>query len=269
MSDPFPANAVSRLDVGTGRFPLRMGSTCGKKSVGSSCRFADGTAASMPGDRASVARLVNDNRTFRLGDDLAVRLPSHEGYVAGITKEDTVLPLLAGHLGLPVPTPVATGHATEEYPYPWSVRRWLAGQTPDLDPDLDRPRFAHDLSTFLRELRGVPAQGGPAAGRHSFYRGCHPSVYGDQVQQALIELRDIVDAQACASIWQQALRSAWPAEPVWFHGDVATGNLLTAQGRLTAVIDFGTCGVGDPACDLVIAWTFLQRDERQIFREGV
>lgn len=210
----------------------------------------------------------NDNRTFRLGDDLAVRLPSHDSYVAGITKEDTFLPMLGEHLTVPVPTPVATGRPTRKYPYPWSVRRWMIGDTADRDPDLDRARFAHDLGVFLRELRAVPTDGGPIAGLHSFYRGCHPSVYGDQVQAALSKLADQVDVPACKAIWLNAVRSVWSGPPVWVHGDVAVGNLLTANRQLCAVIDFGTCGLGDPACDLVIGWTFLQGDEREALREA-
>ncbi len=120
----------------------------------------------LPGDRQG-----NDNRTFRLGNDLAMRLPSHERYVAGIAKEDKCL-LLAQHLSLAVPTPVASGRPSQEYPHPWSVRRWIAGDTPDRDPHLDCARFAHDLGVFLRELRTVPPHDGPLAGRHSFYRGC-------------------------------------------------------------------------------------------------
>lgn len=216
-----------------------------------------------------VAEQGNDNRTFRLGDHLAVRLPSHESYVAGISKEERFLPLLAEHLSVAVPAPVATGRPTAQYPYPWSVRHWLPGTAPDRDPEVDRARFARDLGLFLRELRAVPAQDGPAAGAHSFYRGCHPRVYGDQVQAALRELGDQVDVAICNAIWQDALQSAWETIPVWFHGDVAVGNLLTANGSLAAVIDFGTCGVGDPACDLVIAWTFFGGGERQIFRDTV
>ncbi len=213
---------------------------------------------------APVPRQGNDNRTFRLGDELAVRLPAHEGYVAGITKEDRFLPLLREHLTVAVPAPVATGRPTRDYPYPWSIRQWLVGDTPDRGAHLDRAGLARDLGAFLRELRTVPADDGPLAGRHSFYRGCHPSVYGDQVQQALTELADHVDVAACKAIWLHAVRSVWASAPVWVHGDVAVDNLLIAGGRLTAVIDFGTCGVGDPACDLVIAWTFLERDEREI-----
>ena len=232
----------------------------------------------------AVARQGWDNRTFRLGGELTVRLPSAEGYVAGVEKEDRWLPVLAGRLPVPVPEPVATGRPGAGYPFPWSVRRWLPGETLDdatgvdqvgdgggLDQvgearGVDRAGVARDLGGFLAALRAVPAGGGPAAGRHSWFRGCHPSVYGDQVEQALGVLGDAVDAAACRAVWADALTSAWPAAPVWFHGDVAPGNLLTAGGRLSAVIDFGTCGVGDPACDLVIAWTWLGPGERRLFR---
>ena len=210
----------------------------------------------------------NDNRTFRLGEELAIRLPSAERYVAGITKEDLCLPVMARHLSIDVPVPVATGVPSNEYPYPWSVRRWITGTTPDRDSDLDRVALAGEVGNFLRELRAVPPDEGPVAGAHSFYRGTHPSVYGDQVQQALGQLANQVDVNACQAIWDDAVRTAWPTDPVWFHGDFAPGNLLTDRGRLVAVIDFGTCGVGDPACDLVIAWTVFTDAERGIFRDA-
>ncbi len=216
-----------------------------------------------------VDRQGNDNRTFRLGDELAVRLPSAERYVAGIVKEDSVLPLLADHLSLPVPVPVATGRPAGEFPHPWSIRRWIAGDTPDRDQRLNRKALARDLGAVLGELHAVPSHDGPWAGRHSFFRGCHPGVYGDQVQEALARLGDEVDREACAAAWADAVRSAWSAPPVWVHGDVAVGNLLSRQGRLAAVIDFGTCAVGDPACDLVMAWTFFDIEERRVFRESV
>ena len=211
----------------------------------------------------------NDNRTFRLGDELAVRLPSAAAYVAGLAKEDRCLPLLAQHLSTAVPVPVATGVPGADYPYPWSVRRWITGTTPERDSDLDRVGLAEDVGGFLRELRSVPQGEGPVAGAHSFYRGCHPTVYGDQVQQSLVQLSDRVDAQVCQAIWRESVSTAWPFEPVWFHGDLASANLLTVHGRLAAVIDFGTCGVGDPACDLVIAWTLFAGKERDAFRSAV
>lgn len=220
-------------------------------------------------DVTAVAEQGNDNRTFRLGQELAVRLPSAEGYVAAVVKEDHCLPVVARHVSIDVPIPVATGVSSEVYPYPWSVRRWITGITPDLAADLDRAALANDLGVFLRELRAVPQEGAPIAGAHSFYRGTHPSVYGDQVQQALEQLAKQVDVKACQAIWNDAVRTAWPMEPVWFHGDVAPGNLLSNRGRLVAVIDFGTCGVGDPACDLAVAWTMFNEAERSIFRDTV
>lgn len=216
-----------------------------------------------------VARQGWDNRTFRLGDRLAVRLPSAEGYVAAVEKEDRCLPVLAGHLPLPVPEPVAVGRPAAGYPYPWSVRRWLPGDTVETATDLDRTRLARDLGGFLSALRQASVRQGPAAGLHSYFRGCHPSAYGDQVEAALGKLTGVVDIAACEAVWASSLTSAWPLPPTWFHGDVAIGNLIATDGTLSAVIDFGTSGVGDPACDLVMAWTYFEGDERKVFREAV
>ena len=209
-----------------------------------------------------------DNRTFRLGADLTVRLPSAEGYVAAVAKEDRCLPLLAAHLPVPVPEPVATGRPSPAYPHPWSIRRWIEGDTLHDAPGVDRLRLARDLGGLLTVLRSAPTAGGPAAGRHSFFRGCHPSAYADEFQEYLHALRDRVDTAACEAVWAAAMRTVWTREPVWFHGDIAPGNLLTAAGRLSALIDFGTCGVGDPACDLQIAWTYFTGAERRVFREA-
>ncbi|MFE4367915.1 aminoglycoside phosphotransferase family protein [Streptomyces sp. NPDC056835] len=217
----------------------------------------------------SVARQGWDNRTFRLGDHLTVRLPSAEGYVAGVEKEDRFLPVLSKHLPLPVPIPVATGRPGAGYPFPWSVRHWLPGDTVEHAENIDRTLFARDLGSFLTALVKVPTQRGAASGRHSAFRGCHPSVYGDEVEFALDKLKDVVDVAACQAVWASALTSAWPFPPTWFHGDIAVGNLLATDGKLSAVIDFGTCGVGDPACDLVMAWTYFAGDERRAFREAV
>ncbi|MHC5908878.1 aminoglycoside phosphotransferase family protein [Streptomyces sp. S6] len=215
-----------------------------------------------------VARQGWDNRTFRLGEELSVRLPSAEGYVAAVAKENRWLPLLARELTTPLPAPVAVGRPSAGYPFPWSVRRWLPGDTVESGV-VDRLRLARDLGDFLCRLREVPAEGGPVAGLHCWYRGCHPSVYGEQVADALVALAGEVDVGACRRVWSEALVSVWASAPVWFHGDVAVGNLLVRDGKLSAVIDFGTCGVGDPACDLVVAWTYFEGVEREVFREAV
>lgn len=217
-----------------------------------------------------VPRQGWDNRTFRLGDDLTVRLPSAEGYVLAVDKEDRWLPTLAAHLPVPVPAPVAAGRPSATYPFPWSVRRWLPGDALDVAADVDDHRLAADLGGFLRSLRDVPTDDGPAAGEHSFLRGCPPDVYDDDVRRALARLDGHVPADACRAVWSAATSSPAPATaPVWFHGDVAAGNLLVEDGALAAVIDFGTCGVGDPACDLVIAWTWFDDAARQVFAAAV
>lgn len=218
-----------------------------------------------------------DNRTFRLGDEMTVRLPSAAGYVPAVEKENRCLPVMAAHLPVPVPVSIAVGRPGSGYPFPWSVRNWLPGDTVMHATDVDRVALARDLGAFIVALRDVPTERGPAAGRHSYYRGCHPSAYGDQVQSALAQFGgadggpgiDGFDVAACEAVWASALRSVWKGEPTWFHGDLASGNLLTSDGKLTAVIDFGTCGVGDPACDLVVAWVYFIGEERQIFREAV
>ena len=216
-----------------------------------------------------VERQGNDNRSFRLGDHLCVRVPSGPDYVAGVEKETRAIPIIAEHVSVSVPEVVASGLPTQDFGFPWSVRRWIEGDVPSAASGLDRRGFAADLGTFLAELRRVPPDGGPACGAHSFYRGAHPSCYADQVEAGLRALDGLVDTAACRRIWAEAMRTVWQGRPVWFHGDVAEGNLLVRDGRLAAVIDFGTCGVGDPACDLVIAWTWMEPAEVTAFAAAV
>lgn len=210
-----------------------------------------------------------DNRTFRLGDELAVRLPSAEGYAAAVEKEQRCLPGLATQLPLPIPAPVAAGRPAAGYPWPWSVNRWLAGEpaaTARID-DLDR--FALDLAAFLRALRRADTTGGPLAGPHSFFRGGDLAVYETEARQAIESLADRGFADWATGLLGRALESRWSGAPVWVHGDVAVGNLLVREGRLAAVIDFGSSAVGDPACDLVIAWTRFDAATAAVFRDAV
>ena len=203
-----------------------------------------------------------DNRTYRLGSGLLVRLPTADSYVPAVEKEQRWLLVLAPHLPLPVPEPVALGAPSPDFPRPWSVRRWIEG-TP-VTPAMDEERLALDLAEFLVTLRAVDAREGPRAGAHSFFRGGPPAAYDEETRRCLT-LLDLDDG----GVWDAALASSWEGPDVWFHGDVAVGNLLARDGRLAAVIDFGTSGVGDPACDLVIAWTFFGESARETFRSAV
>lgn len=210
-----------------------------------------------------------DNRTYRLGDEMTVRLPTHESYTPAVQKEDRWLPVLAPALPVPVPVPLATGAPGEGYPFHWSVRRWLAGETADPARIDDLAAFAVDVAEFVLALQRIDATGGPLAGAHSFYRGAPPAHYDGETRRALAALDGRVDTETAAEVWDAALRAEWHGAPVWFHGDIAQGNLLVGDGRLVAVIDFGTSGVGDPACDLVIAWTMFSGASRDAFRQAV
>jgi aminoglycoside phosphotransferase (APT) family kinase protein len=210
-----------------------------------------------------------DNRTYRLGDELTVRLPTAEHYVAAVDKEDTWLPVLAPSLPVPIPVPVATGVPGEGYPFNWSVRRWLVGETASTARIGELPGFATSVAEFIVALQGIDATDGPLAGAHSFYRGASPAHYDEETRRALAALAGHIDTGRAAAVWEAAIGAVRPGPPVWFHGDVASGNLLVREGKLVAVIDFGTCGVGDPACDLVIAWTMFAGESRAAFRGAV
>lgn len=216
-----------------------------------------------------VAHSGHDNRTFHLGAGLTVRLPSGPEYVPQIEKEARWLPYLAGRLSLPVPYPVALGRPNDTYPFPWSVNRYLPGETvrPDTVPDPER--LAGELAAFLRELQAVDTAGAPAAGTHNFFRGANPAVYHAQTEEALRTLADELPVRVLRPLWERAVASEWQAPPVWIHGDIAPGNLLVREGRLCGVIDFGIMGIGDPACDYAMAWTCFEGCSRARFLQGL
>ncbi len=223
--------------------------------------------ADLPVDPVEVGGW--DNRTFRLGAHMTVRLPSAAQYALQVEKEQRWLPKLAPLLPLAVPVPLAKGAPAEGYPYPWSVYRWLEGETATLERIADLRRFAVALAEFLNALRRIDPAGGPSPGRHNFFRGGPLTVYDAETRQAIATLDGRVDTEAALAAWEAALGAEWAGHPVWFHGDVAFGNLLVRNGRLSAVIDFGTSGVGDPACDLAIAWTLFRGESRVAFRAAL
>ena len=210
-----------------------------------------------------------DNRTYRLGSELTARLPTHETYTAAVHKEHQWLPILAPSLPVQIPDAVAKGEPGAGYPYHWAIRRWIDGETAAYRTVADLSAFAEAIAEFILALQSCDATGGPVAGAHSFYRGTPPEYYHDETMAALAVLKGRIDTDLAREVWEAALASSWERPPVWFHGDIASGNLLVQDGRLSAVIDFGTSGIGDPACDLVIAYTFFFGSSRSAFRETV
>ncbi|WP_114558822.1 aminoglycoside phosphotransferase family protein [Desertihabitans aurantiacus] len=208
-----------------------------------------------------------DNHTFHLGREMSVRLPTAAEYALAVEKEHRWLPRLAPQLPVPVSTPLGRGRPGQGYPFAWSVYRWLDGQTADADRVTDPVGLAVDLADFLLALQRVDPADGPAPGTHCWFRGGSLRTFDPFTQDALQTLHGHLDTERARDVWASALAASWDGVPRWFHGDVAEGNLLLEGGRLAAVIDFGTCGVGDPSCDLAIAWTVLGPAGREAFRD--
>jgi aminoglycoside phosphotransferase (APT) family kinase protein len=149
------------------------------------------------------------------------------------------------------------------------------GRPAGVEPVVDLTGFAADLAGFLAALYALDAGDGPPPGWHNFFRGTSLKTFVAEMRAAGIDadagppialLADEIDAEAATSVWGAALASVWDRTPIWVHGDVTASNLLVVDGRLRAVIDFGCAAVGDPACDLVMAWTFFTDESRDEFR---
>ncbi|MHC4376041.1 MAG: aminoglycoside phosphotransferase family protein [Planctomycetota bacterium] len=214
-----------------------------------------------------VERQGHDNRTFRIGDELSARVPSHPAYVEHGVYEFECLPRIARGLSLPIPEPVARAEAGAEIEWPWLVLRWIAGETGSLEALADPVAFARDLAGFLGELHAISAGSGPAPGQHNFFRGGPLATYDADTRERIAALDEELGGARMTAAWERALASCWERDPVWVHGDLAIDNVLLNAGRLCAVIDFGLCAAGDPACDLVGAWTMFSGDSRLAFIE--
>ncbi|MES2998990.1 MAG: aminoglycoside phosphotransferase family protein [Pseudomonadota bacterium] len=208
-----------------------------------------------------------DNQTFRLGRNFLIRLPSAQHYASQVEKEQYWLPRLANYLPLPIPEPIAIGEPSNEYPYPWSIYKWLPGNPALYTHQIHKNNVAIDLARFLSALQKIPVdpKTSPLPDMHNFYRGGDLKIYDEETRESLDTLKNKIDVCSALKIWDTAITTQWLHPPVWIHGDVSAGNLLLKRGRLSAVIDFGMLAVGDPACDLSVAWTFFQGESRHLF----
>ncbi|ONK10073.1 aminoglycoside phosphotransferase family protein [Streptomyces sp. MP131-18] len=210
----------------------------------------------------------SDHVIHRLGTELSVRLPRHAGAIGQARKEAEWLPRLAPHLPLAVPVPVAVGEPALGYPWPWSVNRWLPGEVATVEALGDCAETAVRLAEFLTALHRFAPEEVPAAQSRL---AAPPLADRDRAtREAIAATAGVFPAAAMTELWEAALRApAWAGPPVWFHGDFHTGNLLTSEGRLSAVIDFGGLGIGDPACDLTVAFTLMSAGSRAAFRTAL
>jgi aminoglycoside phosphotransferase (APT) family kinase protein len=211
-----------------------------------------------------VGSFGTDLAIFRLGEELAVRLPRIEWAADQPLKEQEWLPVLAPHLPLAVPVPLATGVPGEDYPWHWSVVPWLPGDDLTVAPLADPVAAARQLAEFVLALRELDPTGAPPARFASLERR-------DRVtREAIAQLDGRLDTAAATAAWEAALGTPlWEGSPLWSHGDLLPGNLLAADGRLTAAIDFGCLGAGDPACDLLAAWSLFRGEAREAYRAAL
>jgi aminoglycoside phosphotransferase (APT) family kinase protein len=204
------------------------------------------------------------NAIYRLGDDLCVRLPRLRRWADGLVTEQLWLPRLAPHLSLRVPEPVCAGRPAAEYPFAWAVYRWLAGQPYADDLVADEREAAADLAQFVLELRGLDPAGAPRAGRRPLRE------LDADTREAIESAASVIDGAAALAAWAAALDTrAWDGTPTWIHADLLRPNLLVHRGRIGAVIDFGSVGAGDPASDVIAAWSVFGRAGRATYRAAL
>jgi len=196
-----------------------------------------------------------DNVLFRFGAELYVRLPRLRAEVPTwaidqIHKEAEWLPRLSSHLPVQVPAVVARGDPSEDYPYTWAVYQWLEGET----PKRATVELARDVAAFLAALQRIDTTGAPATTSRAQPLAAHDSA----TRAALSCLHGEIDVAAATRAWERALEAPnWEGPSVWVHGDLLAANLLLRDGRLSAVLDWGSLCAGDPACDLMLAWSLL------------
>jgi aminoglycoside phosphotransferase (APT) family kinase protein len=211
-----------------------------------------------------------DNAMYRLGGELAVRLPRRPSAVEAIEKECVWLPRLEPFLPLPLPSPLARGAPGEGYPWSWSVCRWLDGENPLVGRVTDMHRLANDLADFIRALQAIDASEAPRAGRHNQGRGAPLARWQTTIRERLAWLADLDNIDLVIGAWEADSEARpWDRAAVFIHGDLSVGNLLARGGKLSGVIDWSCLGAGDPACELQVAWSLFDHDARKTFKDAM
>jgi aminoglycoside phosphotransferase (APT) family kinase protein len=218
-----------------------------------------------------VLSIGTDNAIHRLGEDMCVRLPRIHWAVGQVDKEHEWLHKLAPHLPLAIPVPLAKGMPAQGYPWRWSICPWLPGEVATIERIADARQAATDLAQLVAALHRIDPMDGPPPGVHNSHRGVPLAMRDSATRTAIASLEGMIDTEAATEAWEASLNATpWDRPSVWIHGDLMPGNLLINQGgRLSAVIDFGCLGIGDPACDLMAAWTLFSGESRKMFRAAL
>lgn len=219
-------------------------------------------AAGLPVHRHPSIGTVN--AIYRVGDELLVRMPRLQRWASDLCNELEWLPRLAPLLSLDVPQPIFSGSPSDEFPLGWAVYKWIDGSQYSEAAVANEIDAARGLSAFITELRGADPSGAPPAGRRPLRE------LDTGTREALTASADVIDAGRALAVWRSALElPAWTGAPVWIHTDLLRPNLLAKDGRLSAVLDWGGAGIGDPAADVIAAWTVFGSAARQEFRSAL
>ena len=206
-----------------------------------------------------------DNDLYRLGPELVVRLPRRKVAVPLIEQEQRWVPAIAARVSIPVPSPVRVGVASDAFPSPWTITPWFEGTIASETPFAQHDSLATDLANFVRELH-TPA---PAGAPRNPFRGV-PLAEREPAMRDRLESGRVPQPGEVEAAWRHALgANPWSSDPVWLHGDLHPANILTRDGRLAAVLDFGDLTSGDPATDLATAWLTFDPDGRARFRAAL
>jgi len=212
-----------------------------------------------------------NNAMFHLGTDMLIRLPMGATYALKVHKEQMLLHKFAKTISIPIPKPITIGNPSKNYPWHWSIYNYIDGESAasiKLSPHA-LENIAQDLASFLNELQRIDTKNAPIPGLHNYWRGEHTSVYECGALRYFEQLKNVIDSKKACVLWTKASSTKWLKPPVWIHGDLASGNILIENEKLAAVIDFGACAIGDPACDLSIAFTLFNDKSRQIFKHNL
>lgn len=212
-----------------------------------------------------IAPEGTDHVMFKLGEDKVVRLPRILSAAKNLKREYDFLDLLAGKVSMPIPKLIALGRPDKNYPFYWSIGTFLHGKNLSVDVGFDLLDAVESLALFVNELHDVDTSLGVEC-----RRGVHPKTYTVDVMASMEQLKDCYDISQLKKCWQSIVVTPdWCGAPKWIHGDLHPGNFLVLDKKISAIIDFGLAGIGDPACDLMVAWTLLDTKARAIFKKAI
>ncbi len=208
----------------------------------------------------------HDNFTYRIGNEFSIRLPSGKSYAKQIVKEQKWVNYLQDNMSMPLPKCVLYVPSCDLYEFGFIINKWIDGDVAFYENDLNKILVAKDCAKFLKELHKIDSTGAPKAGEHNFYRGGDILVYEEEALMCIEKTKEVFDEEILKEVWRLGANSKLILKNVFVHGDFEATNILVKNDRLSAVIDFGILGVGEPSCDLAMYWTFFECESASAFK---